>query len=247
MSHRKKILNILKNHGNVRQVFTLDDIPKTDYIYTVVNGDNVLQIGKSSPGNKGRLKLVFNGSILGKHNKAFICGLYPHLVGLDNEYYAISLAEHQDKSIVEKSIHKDMGIKTNVKAATFIDNFTDEGIPEFHLLLWDKFKQHPIYKQMDRIEKLMALELYELVTFGTSQITRTSGKTKPSKQADNLEGNILKCLDKRYLTTIWLKMCNNYFRYGNAHSISNIEFQEIKEIYKYEERGSPFQVFGMSK
>ena len=50
---------------------------------------------------------------------------------------------------------------------------------------------------MDSIEKLMALELYELVTFGTSRITRSSGKVMSGKQADNLEGNILKCLDKR--------------------------------------------------
>jgi len=247
MSHREEILNTLKKHGTVKNVRNLDDIPKTDYIYTVINGDNILQIGKSSPGNKGRLKLVFKGSILGKHNKAFICGLYPSLVGFDNEYYAVALEEYQDKSVIESAIHEDMGIKTNVKAATFIDDLTNKGIPEFHLLIWEKFKEHPRYIQMDKIEKLMALELYELVTFGTSKITRTSGKIKPSKQADNLEGNILKCLDKRYLTTIWLKMCNNYFRYGNAHSISNNEFQEVKEKYKYEERGAPFQVFGKSK
>jgi hypothetical protein len=100
---------------------------------------------------------------------------------------------------------------------------------------------------MDAIEKLMALELYELVTFGTSQITRTSGAITASTQADNLEGNILKCLDKRYLTTIWLKMCDNYFRYGNAHAISDAEFQAAKENYQYEERSAPFQVFGKSR
>jgi hypothetical protein len=247
MSHKEKILNSLKKHGDVSQVHTLDDIPATDYIYTVINGDNVLQIGKSSPGNKGRLKLVFNGSILGKHNKAFICGLYPSLVASDNEYYAIALTEGHDKSIVEGAIHQDMGITTNVQAATFIDDVTKEGIQKFHLLLWERFKVHPRYEQMDAIEKLMALELYELVTFGTSRITRTSGKIRPSKQADNLEGNILKCLDKRYLTTIWLKMCNSYFRYGNAHSISNAEFQAAKEKYQYEERGVKFEVFGESR
>lgn len=247
MSHKEKILNTLNKYGKIIEVHKLDDIPKTDYVYTVVNGDNVLQIGKSSPGNKGRLKLVFKGSILGKHNKAFICGLYPNLVGMDNEYYAIPLSSDKDKSVIESNIHKDMGIKTNVKAATFIDNLTNQGIADLHLFLWEKFKQHPKYKQMDKIEKLMALELYELVTFGTSRITRTSGKIKPSKQADNLEGNILKCLDKRYLTTIWLKMCNDYFRYGNAHSITNNEFQAVKEKYKYIEHGVPFQVFGSSK
>jgi len=247
MSHRQKTLNSFKKHGLVKQVHTLDDIPKTDYIYAVINGDNVLQIGKSSPGNKGRLKLVFKGSILGKHNKAFICGLYSSLVDYDNEYYVIALTEDQDKSIVENNIHKDMGINTNVRASTFIDDLTNEGIPKFHLLLWEKFKAHPRYQQMDEIEKLMSLELYELVTFGTSKITRTSGKIKPSKQADNLEGNILKCLDKRYLTTVWLKMCNNYFRYGNAHSISNTEFQVVKETYQYRERGAPFKVFGKSR
>ena len=247
LSHRENVLNSLKKHGDVIQVQTLKDIPTTEYIYTVINSDNVLQIGKSSPGNKGRLKLVFNGSILGKHNKAFICGLYPSLVGANNEYYAIALTDGKDKSIVESAIHKDMGITTNVTAATFIDGTTKERNPEFHKLLWGKFKEHLRYKRMDEIEKLMALELYELVTFGTSLITRTSGAIKASKQADNLEGNILKCLNKLYLTNIWLKMCNNYFRYGNAHTISNAQFQEVKEKYHYEERGAPFQVIGESR
>ena len=99
---------------------------------------------------------------------------------------------------------------------------------------------------MDAIEKLMALELYELVTFGKSRITRSSGKCKPSTQADNLEGNILMCLNKRYLTIIWLKMCNNYFRYGK-HSISDAEFRAVKDKYHYQEYGVPFEVFGKSK
>ncbi len=99
-----------------------------------------------------------------------------------------------------------MGITTNIKAATFIDKMTNEGITKFHIFLWERFKEHTIYKQMDSIEKLMALELYELVTFGTSRISRTSGKVMSSKHADNLEGNIFMCLDKSYLTTIWLMM-----------------------------------------
>ena len=247
MSHKERILNSLKKHGKVTQILTLNDIPTTDYIYTVINGDNVLQVGKSSPGNRGRLKLVFNGSILGKHNKAFICGLYPSLVSSVNEYYVIALTKGNDKAIVESAIHQEMGITTNVKAATFIDQISNEGIPKFHLLLWERFKEDPVYKQMDAIEKLMALELYELVTFGTSQITRTCGKIRPSRQADNLEGNILKCLDKLYLTTIWLKMCKGYFRYGNAHSISDSEFLAAKENYQYEEFGVPFKVFGESR
>ena len=117
MTHKEKILNSLKKYGKLIEVVTLDDIPKTDYIYTVINGNNVLQIGKSSPGNKGRLKLVFKGSILGKHNKAFICGLYPSVVDLNNKYYAIALTNHQDKTKVENNIHHDMGISTNIKAA----------------------------------------------------------------------------------------------------------------------------------
>ena len=246
MSHRDKLLNSLKKHGKVIQVFKLDDIPKTDYIYTVINGKNILQIGKSSPLNKGRLKLVFKGSITGKHNKAFICGLYPSIVGSDNDYYAISLTEDQDKSIVERAIHQEMDISTNVKASTFIDEIINESIPKFHLFLWKRFKKSSSYKQMDSVEKLMALELYELVTFGTSRITRTSGRVISSKQADNLEGNILKCLNKLYLTTIWLKMCNNYYRYGTTHSISNDEFKEVKEKYQYQERSFPFNVYGKS-
>jgi hypothetical protein len=246
MSHREKIQNSLKKHGEVIQVLTLNDIPKTDYIYTVINGDNVLQIGKSSPKGRGRLKKVFNGSVLAKHNKAFICGLYPSIMGSNNEYYVVALTKNQNKSIVESSIHQDMGISTNVKAATFIDEISNESIPKFHLLLWERFKKHQIYNQMDSIEKLMALELYELVTFGTSRITRSKGIIS-SKQADNLEGNILMNLNKKYLTTIWLKMCNNYFRYGPKHSLSETEFQTIKETYQYKEHGKPFEVFGKSR
>lgn len=246
MSHKKKLISSLKKYGKVIQVFTLDDIPSTDYIYAVVNGENILQIGKSSPGNKGRLKLVFKGSILGKHNKAFICGLYPSLIDLDNEYYAIALSKGKNKSIVERAIHQEMDISTNVKAATFIDEKTNESIPEFHRYLWERFKKSSAYKQMDSVEKLMALELYELVTFGTSQITRSSGRVVSSKQGGNLEGNILKCLNKLYLTTIWLMMCKNYYRYGAAHSISNAEFQSLKENYEYNEHGSPFKVRGES-
>ena len=246
MSHREKTLNSLNKHGKVIQVITLEDIPKTNYVYAVVNGDNVLQIGESSPGGGGRLKRVFKGSTVAKHNKAFICGLYPFIVGSDNEYYAIALNENQDKSKIERDIHHDMGIKTNVKGATFIDDMTNVGISEFHLFLWERFKEHSTYRKMDEIEKRMALELYELVTFGTSRITRSSGKCQSSRQADNLEGNILMCLNKRYLTIIWLKMCNNYFRYGK-HSISNTEFQAVKEKYRYKEYGAPFVVFGKSR
>lgn len=245
MSHREKILNSLNKYGEIIQVNTLNDIPKSDYIYTVVNDDNVLQIGKSSPIGKGRLKKIFRGSVVGKHNKSFICGLYPSVMNSENEYYAIALIDGQDKSKVERDIHHDMGITTNVKAATFIDDLTNEGIPKFHLLLWERFKEHNTFRQMDEIEKLMALELYELVTFGTSRITRSKGPVS-STQADNLEGNILMCLNKLYLTTIWLKMCNNYFRYGK-HSISDAKFRAIKEKYHYQEHGVPFEVFGKSK
>ena len=247
MSHRKNVLKSLEKYGTVKQIRTLSDIPKTDYIYTLVNGDSVLQIGKSGPRSKGRLKLVFRDSIVGKHNKAFICGLYPALTATDNEYYTIALTKGQDKSTVESAVHRDMGITTNIQAATFIDDLAYAGIATFHRALWDKFAQHSNYLEMDEIERLMAYELYELVTFGTSKIKRTSNNFVSSKQADNLEGNILKCLDKRYLTTIWLKMCNHYFRYGNAHAISDVEFRAAKVNYRYEKQGKPFQVIGRSR
>lgn len=246
MSHREKVLNSFRKHGKLIEVASVGDIPNTDYVYTVINGDNVLQIGKSRPGNGGRLKKVFKGSIVAKHNKAFICGLYPSIVDSENEYYAIALTENQDNALIERAVHKDVGITTNVTAATLIDEITNEGIISFHLLLWNRFKEHPRYKQMDSTERLMALELFELVTYGTSRITRTNGKTKSSNQADNLEGNILMCLNKRYLTTIWLMMCNDYFRYGPTHTISNAEFQAVKEKYSYIEHRAPFDVYGKS-
>lgn len=63
-----------------------------------------------------------------------------------------------------------MGITIIINAGTFIDNLFNEGIIQFHKFLWEKFKKHPIYLNMDKIEKMMALELYELVTFGKSKI-----------------------------------------------------------------------------
>lgn len=111
MSHREKALNSFRKHGKLIQAASVGDIPTTPYIYAVVNGDNVLQIGKSSPGDS-RLKKVFKGSIVAKHNKAFICGLYPSIVDSENEYYAIALTEDQDKAIIEMAVHRHMGITT---------------------------------------------------------------------------------------------------------------------------------------
>lgn len=247
MSYKDKVLSSLRKHGDITQITNLKSIPKSDYIYCVINGNNVLQIGKSSPSNGGRLKKIFKGSVLSKHNKAFICGLYPSLVNSPNEFYLVPLTKEQDKSVIENAIHNDMGISTNIQAATFIDEIGNGSISMFHKFLWERFKAHQRYNQMDYIERLMALELYELVTFGTSRITRSSGRCTSSKQADNLEGNILKCLNKGYLTTIWLMMCNNYFRYGPAHTISNDEFQFVKANYSYIEHGAPFNVYGQSK
>lgn len=245
--HEKKLFKILSKQGNIIPINSLNDIPKTDYIYTVVNGGNILQIGKSTPTNGGRLKKVFKGSIVGKHNKAFICGLYPSIVNRDNEYFAIALNKSQDKAIIEQIIHLEMGVSTNMNAATLIDDCTNLSIPELHTLLWQRFKKGSIYNRMDSIEKQMALELFELVTLGTTRIKRTSGEITSSKQADNLEGNILKCVDKRYLTTIWLMMCDNYFRYGNKHSINRIDFALEKKRYDYQEKGIPFEVLGHSR
>ena len=109
MSHRERVINSFRKYGKLIQVASVGDIPNTDYIYAVVNGDNVLQIGKSSPGDS-RLKKVFKGSIVAKHNKAFICGLYPSIMDSFNEYYAIALTEDQDKAIIERAVHKDMNI-----------------------------------------------------------------------------------------------------------------------------------------
>lgn len=248
-SHRDKLLSSFRKHGEIAQVRTLNEIPRSDYVYGVVNGDNVLQIGKStaSEKNKGRLKLLMNGSLVGKHNKAFVCGLYPAIAGVHNEFFVVVLKKGDDKAAAESMIHQDMGLTTNTKAATLIDDFGIESLPTYHKALWERFKRTSIYVGMDSIEKAMSLELYELVTFGQSRIKRSSGAIVSSKQGDNLEGNILKCLDKRYLTTIWLKMCNGYFRYGNAHAIPKEEFEKVKKNYHYEEQGRSFTVYGASR
>lgn len=91
----------------------------------------------------------------------------------------------------------------------------------------------------------MAEELFEFVTFATAKISRTSGVVS-SRQGDNLEGNILACVGKRYLINVFQKLTLTYFRYGK-HRLSDEEFEAAKFEYQYKPRRAPFEIQACSK
>jgi hypothetical protein len=246
MTLKNNILNTMGKHGKLKQITDVAQISKKKFIYAVTNGDEVLQVGKTKATSKSRLHKLYRGALAAKDNKAFICGIYPVISGLQNEYYLVELTSEDDLDQIEIEIHADHGIHTNRAAACWFNELGISSIAEVHLYLWSKFKKTIIYKNLDSAEALMGFELYELVTFGKTKVKRTSGKIVSSTQGDNLEGNILKCINKRYLCNIWTRMCQHYFRYG-SHKLSLCEFEAIKEEYSYIEHGEKFEVHGESR
>lgn len=91
----------------------------------------------------------------------------------------------------------------------------------------------------------MSEELFEIVTYARTKIHRTS-RIVTSCQGDNLEGNILSCVEKRYLINVFQKLTNSYLRYGK-HRMSDEEFEAAKLRYHYEPRRAPFEIQAPSK
>jgi hypothetical protein len=87
----------------------------------------------------------------------------------------------------------------------------------------------------------MAEELFELVTYATTEITRTSRRVVRSRQGDNLEGNILMNVKKAYLIHIYQKLTKCYHRYGE-HKLSDEDFEAILRNYSYIPRRQDFVV-----
>lgn len=250
MTLKEKALEVMAQYGDLIKVESTTEIPFANFIYALTNGDEVLQIGMtkkpSKKGAKTRLHKLFIGTLAAKDNKAFICGIYPVISGIANEYYLIEIPENDDLGLREKDVHSELGVSTNQVAACWFNDLGRSNIAEVHTYLWQKFKKTDVYIGLDQVEKKMAFELFQLVTLGKTMVTRTKGNVVPSVQGDNLEGNILKCVDKRYLANIWIKMCQGYFRY-RSHKLPDLEFEKVKESYEYEEKFGPFVVHGKSK
>lgn len=239
MSNIEKLKIHLRNEGEIIEVDS-NNVSDIDgfYVYMIYNGKSIAQIGH---GSGDRLCKCIRGTLAKKHNKAFICALTEVITGNLNKYAYIKLKSKAEAIKVEKNIHEIMGIRTNKDGATIIENVTSTEIEGIHKELWELVKLKPIYINFSEIEKQMAEELFEIVTFATIKVRRSSGKITKSKQGDNLEGNILMNIKKAYLIHIYQKLTNNYHKYG-VHKLNDNEFDKILEKYSYVPHRKPFEI-----
>ncbi len=233
-------LQKLQNLGEVYYPGKAQDVRKKEnykYVYLVYNGPNVLQLGK---GGYKRIKKCMRGGLAGKHNKAFICAIGELVLGQPNTYAYVFLPSDRVKD-AEMEIHRCLGVETNKDGATLIAGIEDRSILGIHQALWMQAKDTTLYRALDSIEKQMAEELFELVTYATTKIQRTK-KIVASRQGDNLEGNILEKIGKSYLIDIFIKLTNGYLRYGK-HRMDRQEFEDFKRSYSpYISNGKPFEI-----
>jgi hypothetical protein len=211
---------------------------KGKYVYMISNGSNVLQIGK---GKGKRMTKCMREGLAGKHNKAFICAIGELVLGQPNTYTYV-VPKHNRVKDLEIMLHKCVGINTNQECATLIEGIECRSMLGTHQALWALAKDTARYKMLDSVEQEMAEELFELVTYATVKIQRTS-RVVSSHHGDNLEGNILKKINKNYLSNVFMKLTDNYLRYGK-HRMTNDEFSACKRQYYYEPYGKNFEVYG---
>ena len=69
----------------------------------MINGDHVLQIGKSKAKTSSRLHSLLAGARPGIHNKSFLVGLAPEAFGNKNQIY---YSESKDATKDEVEIHR---------------------------------------------------------------------------------------------------------------------------------------------
>ena len=235
-------LQKLQTLGEVYHPGTAKDVCKKEnykYVYLVYNGSNVLQLGS---GAYERIKKCMRGGLAGKHNKAFICAIGELVLGQPNAYAYVLLPSNRVKD-EERELHRCLGVETNKDGATLIAGIEGRSILEIHQALWMRVKDTTLYRKLDSIEKQMAEELFELVTYATTKIQRTN-KIVSSRQGDNLEGNILKKIDKNYLIDVFIKLTNGYLRY-RKHRMDPQEFEDFKRSYSpYISHGKPFEIRG---
>ncbi len=237
---KNKALQLVQTIGPVKSASHCHDITTPGHrVYMVTNGPHIFQLGK---GSAKRMKLIMRGSLAGKHNKAFICAIAETVFQTPNEYHYVTVDDKIATTATEEKLHTALGVQTNKTAATWIVNLPMSSIEEVHQWLCAEARKSSIYQQLDPAEQQMAEELFDLITYGTSQIKR-SNRTVRSCQGDNLEGNILMRLQKRHLINIFEKLSQNYLRYGK-HRLSDEEFQNLKQTYSYQVQGKPHIIYG---
>ena len=220
--------------------FSAEERPKSPFlVYAVLNGNNILQLGH---GDNARALLVVRGSLAGKHNKAFICSLGEAAIGGSNEYVYIPVPDKDTAKRLEIQVHRAIGIDTNRFAATWLEYFKFPAtILEIHQELWRRFVATTKFKNLTDVEKILASQLFEYVTFAKTRIERNI-KTVKSGQGDNLEGNIMKNVERNHLIPIYQKITNLYHRYG-IHTPTNAEMSAIlSQPLQYSPKGQPFEI-----
>jgi hypothetical protein len=216
------------------QICNRDQIPKnTPYIYIVYNGENVLQIGKTKGGdNGGRLVSLINGARPSIHNKSFIVGLASAVFGNKNEYCLFRIVKNTNVEDAEKQIHNKLGVETNSNACVFFEGTHCKSMKEANKYLWDKFLQSNDYTLLERNEKVMAKELFEIVDSCKVEVIRGTGRSQPYSSGDILTGNIICSLGVHSFTNLWQKICKSYFVYTDYYRLSENEYTKEVENYK---------------
>ncbi len=225
--------------GGLLRPAAAEDIPPGEYVYLVSNGENVLQLGK---GDQIRVRKCTRGGLAGKHNKAFICAVGELVLGRPNSYVLLRVPSKDHADAIEEQLHRHLGIVRNRDGATLIAGINERSIIGIHQALWARAKVTDSYRALEPVEQQMAEEMFELVTYATSRVLRSSGKVVSSVQADNLEGNILMNLGRQYLTNVFMRLTRQYLRYGPTHRLTDAQFAERKRKYAYTPKGASFVV-----
>ncbi|MBK9321662.1 MAG: hypothetical protein IPM97_01660 [Bdellovibrionaceae bacterium] len=205
-----KVTKLIKG-SDLMLIHSLEEIPKCQpYLYLVINGDNVLQIGSSDQKSRGRLAALFRGVRPQIHNKSFIVGIAENIFGYKNEFYLIKCDEAKSS---EKIVHAEVGISTNRTAATILDGKTDLTIAEVHKLLIDKYLEK--YRPIDKERKLIS-DLQEKLKSGIA-FKRKNGKKARYRSGDILAGSNLFAIGRLDLADLWQRMNAGYFKYTERY------------------------------
>jgi hypothetical protein len=237
------VAELMRRHGTVYEVDAKSALRLTDCVYAVVNGEDVLQLGK---GSGARAAKTMRGSIAAKHNKAFVCSMYEAITGLPNRYIAVECPSRSHAEAAERELHSALGISTNQDAAVVLRGHSRRWtMRALHCHVVERVLSSAVFAALTEREQRLAHQLFDLICFGTTRVLRSS-KTISSTQGDNLEGNILVAVRRQHLIPIFLKLSNNYFRYG-LH-LPNQDFMDalMGMPFGYFRQHSDFEISGRS-
>ena len=214
-------------------------------VYAVTNGQDILQIGKGRNGS--RASKCMRGTLAGKHNKAFICAVYETITGIPNRYFAYECVSEDEADMLERDLHRHFGVDTNCTAACVLsDRIGHLTVEQVHLHVIDRLRSTSVFKSLSDREKQLAEQLFDLVAYGSTVITRTNRVVK-SCQGDNLEGNILANCCRNHLIPVLQKLTDNYLGYGK-HAPDPVFYQSLMERqFRYVVQGRPFKLRGDSQ